>query len=280
MRSRVAINGATALVTGAGSGIGRATATRLAGRGARILAVDLDEVTAKTTAALCVDAGVESVAYTCDVRDRGAVADLASQVEREHGAVDILVNSAGVGMSGRFLDMSLDDWEWIRSVNLDGIVHCCHAFGPGMLERGRGHVANLSSGLAYMPSAMTPAYSTTKAAVLMFSRAIRADWATAGVGVSAICPGVINTPIINATRFVGALDGDRARRMASRGFARGHSPDIVARAIVGAIEHNRGIVPVGVESVVGWHLAKVVPASVVGALGRPLPGFVERILAR
>lgn len=280
MRSTVTIDGATAVVTGAGSGIGRATAMRLAARGAKILAVDIDEVTAKTTVALCADAGSEAAAYTCDVSDPDAVGELAAEVGRAHGAVDILVNSAGVGMSGRFLDMSLDDWSWIRSINLDGIVHCCHAFGPGMVERRRGHVVNLSSGLAYMPSAMTPAYSTTKAAVLMFSRAIRADWATAGVGVSAICPGVINTPIIDATRFVGALDGDRARKMAKRGFARGHAPELVARAIVQAIERNRAIVPVGIESSVGWHLAKVVPASVVGALGRPLPGFVERLLAR
>lgn len=280
MRARVEIAGATALITGAGSGIGRATATRLARAGANVLAVDLDEITAKVTAATCADLGVESAAYGCDVRDPQAVSELAAQVEREQPPVSILVNSAGVGMSGRFLDMSIDDWQWIRSVNLDGIVHCCHAFGRGMVERRNGHVVNLSSGLAFLPSAMTPAYSTTKVAVLTLSRALRADWATAGVGVTAVCPGVINTPIIQATRFVGVLEVDRARTLAARGFARGHSPELVARAILGAIERDRAIVPVGIESVAGWHLAKVAPAALVGALSRPLPRFAERLLGR
>ncbi len=280
MKSKVVIRGSVALITGAGSGIGRATALRLAEGGARILAVDIDETKAKATAALCEEIGVKAVAYHCDVTDGEGVVDLAALVEREHGPLDILVNSAGVGMSGRFLDMSIDDWEWIRSINLDGIVRCCHAFGASMVENRHGHVANLSSGLAFLPSAMTPAYSTTKAAVLMFSQAIRADWSTAGVGVSAICPGVINTPIIDATRFVGSIDGERGRKMAKKGFARGHSPDVVANAIERAIERNRGIVAVGIESVVGRQLAKVVPASVMGVVSRPLPGFVNRFLER
>src|SRR3546814_16095797 len=85
-------------------------------------------------------------------------------------------------MSGGFGDMSLDDWEWIRSINLDGVLNGCHAFGPAMIAAGRGQIVNMSSGLGYLPRASEVAYCTTKAAVLMFSRSLRADWAQHGVG--------------------------------------------------------------------------------------------------
>src|SRR5207248_3376217 len=144
--SRVDVRGCLALVTGAGSGIGRATALAFADAGARLLAVDIDREAAEKTAAECAERGVESVAYEADVADRVAVAGLADVVHNEHGPLDILVNNAGVGMSARFLAMSLEDWDWIVSINLMGAVHMCHAFGPQMVERGRGHVVNISSG--------------------------------------------------------------------------------------------------------------------------------------
>jgi NAD(P)-dependent dehydrogenase (short-subunit alcohol dehydrogenase family) len=280
MKSTVTLRGATALVTGAGSGIGRATSIALAREGTNVLAVDIDETNAKTTAAACADHGVDATAYQCDVADRAAVVALAERVGREHGALDVLVNNAGVGMSGRFLDMTMDDWDWIRSINLDGVLNGCHAFVPAMIARRKGHVVNVSSGLGYIPSAMTPAYSTTKAAVLMFSRSVRADWARERVGVSAICPGVINTPIIDATRFAGALDVPKARAMAKRGFSRGHSPDLVAKAIVRAIKRNEAVVPVGFESTLGWYLSRYLPQSISQVVGRPLPRGVDKFLGR
>lgn len=276
MRSKILVPGAVALVTGAGSGIGRATAVALAERGATILAIDIDETTAKVTADACLDFGVDAMAYSCDVADGPAVIELAEQVAREHGTLDILVNNAGVGMSGRFADMSLDDWEWIRSINLDGVVHGCHAFGPAMLDRGRGHIVNLSSGLAFLPNANTPAYSTTKAAVLTFSRSLRSDWAGSGVGVSAVCPGVINTPILEKARFLGEFGDERAVSVAKRGFRFGHSPEIVARAIVDAIDRNKAVAPVGFESRIGWQLAKAVPLAIFDLVGRPAPTSLLR----
>lgn len=276
-RRRVEIHGSTALVTGAGSGIGRATATRLARDGANVVCVDIDEVSAKTTAVACEDLGAFAAAYQCDVSSRDAMAALASEVSRHHGEVDIVVNNAGVGMSGRFGDMSLEDWEWIRSINLDGVVNGCHYFGRPMAERGRGHVVNVSSGLAFLPRSTEIAYCTTKAAVLMFSRSLRADWRTCGVGVSAICPGVINTPILTRGRFVGPMWTPETMRLAQRGFGLGHSPDLVAAAVVEAIEKNKPMVAPGVESRIGWHLQKLVPLAVADVIGRPPP---RRLLAR
>jgi NAD(P)-dependent dehydrogenase (short-subunit alcohol dehydrogenase family) len=100
-------------------------------------------------------------------------------------------------MSGRFTDVTAGDWEWIRSVNLDGVVNGCAVFAPGMLARGRGRIVNLSSGLAYLSPRTAPAYVATKAAVLALSRSLRGDFAQYGVGVTAICPGITDTPIVD-----------------------------------------------------------------------------------
>ncbi len=276
MGSKVQLRGGTSLVTGAGSGIGRATAYALAREGSTVLCVDLDEATAKTTAATCRDLGVEADSYACDVADAAAVSDLAEQVGREHGALTVLVNNAGVGMSGGFADMTLDDWAWIRSINLDGVVHGCHAFGPAMLAAGSGHIVNMSSGLAYVLQAQEVGYCTTKAAVLAFSRCLRSDWRPQGVSVSAVCPGVINTRILEGTRFLGDMNTPRAKKVAQKAFSRAHQPETVADAVLLAIRRDRAMVPAGFEASLGWHLAKVLPLSVQDLLGRPLPSWITR----
>jgi NAD(P)-dependent dehydrogenase (short-subunit alcohol dehydrogenase family) len=276
MRPKIVLRGSTALVTGAGSGIGRATAVALAREGAIVLCVDRDETTAKTTVEACRDHGVDAVAYSCDVADKAAMLDLADQVGREHGALGVLVNNAGVGMSGGFADMTIEDWEWIRSVNLDGVLHGCHVFGPAMLAEGKGHIVNMSSGLAYVLHSSEVAYCTTKAAVLAFSRCLRSDWKGQGVSVSAVCPGVINTPILENTRFVGEMGNPRTQGLIQRGFKRGHRPEVVADAVLTAIRRDRSVVPAGIEASVGWHLAKITPVAVADLLGRPAPAWLTR----
>jgi len=276
MRSKIQIRGGNAVVTGAGRGIGRATAVALAREGAQVLCVDLDEQSAKATAELCRDLGVAATAYPCDVADPAAMVDLAAQVGREHGVPTVLVNNAGVGMTGGFADMSIEDWQWIRSINLDGVVNGCHAFGPTMLAEGRGHIVSMSSGLGYILHSSEVAYCTTKAAVLAFSRCLRSDWRQRGVSVSAVCPGVINTPILEGTRFVGDMDTKGARARAQKAFRRGHEPEEVAAAVLRAIRSDKAVVPAGVEARIGWHLHKVLPVFVQDFLGRPAPAWFTR----
>ena len=252
------------VVTGAGSGIGRATAASFAAGGATVVCADIDVEAAEKTAALCAEAGGTGRAERCDVTDATALAAFAERT----GPVDVLVNNAGVGMTGRFADMTVDDWRWIRSVNLDGVVHACAAFGPGMIARRSGQVINVSSGLGYTMRATESAYVTTKAAVLALSRCLRADWAPHGVGVTVICPGVINTPIVGSTRYLGDRADAGTRNRIEQIFRGGHSPETVARAIVAAAEQNPAVVPVGWEARLGWHLNRITPLAVQDRLAR------------
>lgn len=269
-RGRVDLPGALALVTGAGSGIGRATARALAERGASVLAVDIDEVAAERTAAECREAGAAIAgARRVDVADRAAMEALADEVHATHGPLDVLVNNAGVGLTGRFTDTTLDDWAWIRSINLDGVVHGCALFGPAMLERQRGHVVNVASALGYVATATEPDYVTTKAGVLALSQCLRADWRRDRVGVSVVCPGVVDTPIITeGTRFRGDQASSKKRRRTERVFQRGHRPEEVATAIVDAVERDRAVVPVGWEARAGWVLHRLGPLPLQQLLAR------------
>lgn len=265
------LGGALALVTGAGRGIGRSTALALAKQGARVLAVDIDAGAAQRTAADCeqVTGAGEAHSFLCDVADAEAVQMLAAEVHERFGPLDVLVNNAGVGMTGRFADMTLDDWRWIRGINLDGVIHGCHAFGPAMLSDSSGgkgqrrHVVNISSALGYTPRATEPAYVTTKAAVLAFSQSLRADWRRQGVSVSAICPGLINTPILEGTRYLGAQADEDVQKRTRRLFrVLGHKPDAVADAVVRAIRRDRVVVAVGWEAKAGWIAHRLFPLSV------------------
>ena len=277
-RPPLTLVGATALVTGAGSGIGRATAHALATGGATVLCTDIDEAAAEKTAAECGErasagSGAAPRAYHLDVADREEVDAVAAAVEHQYGALTVLVNNAGVGMTGSFSDMTAEEWVFIRSVNLDGVVNCCSAFTPPMLAAGRGQVVNISSGLAFMATANESAYGATKAAVLQLSQCLRAAWSGRGVGVTAVCPGFINTPIASSARFTGGKEDPRRRARLVKGFSHAHPPEKVGDAIVKAIATNRALVPVGFESVLGWYSHRLTPIvfqQVIARLsGRP-----------
>jgi len=262
-----------ALVTGAGSGIGRATALALAAQGASVLCTDIDEAAAEKTAAACSEANsahsnTAHHAYRLDVADRSDIEQVARAVERQHGPLTVLVNNAGIGMTGSFSAMTSAEWASIRSVNLDGVVECSLAFTPPMLAAGRGHVVNVSSGLAFVATATESAYAATKAAVLQLSLCQRAEWAARGVGVTAICPGFINTDIARSTRFTGGCEDAVTRAKLVKGFARAHPPEKVGDAIVGAVTRNRAVVPVGFESILGWYVHRLAPVALTQALAR------------
>jgi NAD(P)-dependent dehydrogenase (short-subunit alcohol dehydrogenase family) len=261
--SGVQIAGARVVITGAGSGIGEATALRCARAGAaEVACVDIDADAAEATAAACEEAGagVGGTAWTCDVADAAAVQALSDDIETRRGPVDVVVNNAGVGVGGPFLEAGVEDWDWLIGINLNGVAYGCRAFGGPMVRRGRGHVVNVASAAAFVMSRDMAAYCASKAAVLALSRCLRADWSGTGVGVSAICPGVINTPIPGNSRMVGAM-ADRQERIV-KAFRRGHAPDLVARAIVRAVQRDQAVVPVGFEAEIAHRLMPFVPGRV------------------
>jgi NAD(P)-dependent dehydrogenase (short-subunit alcohol dehydrogenase family) len=261
------VRGKLALVTGAGAGIGRATAVELARRGARkIVLADRDPAAADETADAVRAACAEAAVYRVDVSDEAAMNDLAAQVRNEHGVVDILVNNAGIGMAGRFLETSPANWENIMGVNVGGVIFGSRAFGAQMVERGEGGtIINVASAAAYLPSKSMVAYGTTKAAVLALSESLRADFADEGITVTAVCPGFVNTNIAKNTIYAGmsAQQQERARGKADAAYRRRNfTPEATAKAIVKAIETGPAVVPIAAESRIGYAMRRISPGMV------------------
>ncbi|WP_367432747.1 SDR family oxidoreductase [Streptomyces celluloflavus] len=245
--------GQLVLVTGAASGIGRATAFAFAEAGARIIAVDRDAEGAARTADMARLIGApQAWGEVVDVADEAAMEKLADKVDAAYGTVDVLVNNAGIGLSGSFLQTSSEDWRKVLDVNLWGVIHGCRIFGRRMAERGQGgHIVNTASAAAFQPSRVLPAYSTSKAAVLMLSECLRAELAGQGIGVSAICPGLVNTNITATSRFTGVPADEEKRRQAkaARMYGmRNYPPEKVANAVLRAVVRNQAVVPVTPEA--------------------------------
>ncbi|WP_053724750.1 SDR family oxidoreductase [Streptomyces sp. WM6378] len=267
--------GQLVLVTGAASGIGRATAFAFAEAGARIVAVDRDAEGATRTAEMSRLIGSpEAWGEAVDVSDEQAMEKLAEKVATEYGVVDVLVNNAGIGLSGSFFDTTAEDWKKVLDVNLWGVIHGCRIFGKQMAERGQGgHIVNTASAAAYQPSRALPAYSTSKAAVLMLSECLRAELAGQGIGVSAICPGLVNTNITSTTHFAGtdAKEEKRLQKKTSRLYGlRNFPPEKVASAILRAVVKNQAVVPVTPEAR-GAHLMSRFAPRTLRAIARLEP---------
>jgi NAD(P)-dependent dehydrogenase (short-subunit alcohol dehydrogenase family)/pimeloyl-ACP methyl ester carboxylesterase len=263
------------LVTGAASGIGRATALAFSEAGARVVAVDLDAQGAVRTADAAKVAGAAAAwAETVDVSDEQAMEKLAQKVTTEYGTVDVLVNNAGIGLSGPFLATTSDDWRKVLDVNLWGVIHGCRIFGGLMAERGQGgHIVNVASAAAYLPTRTLPAYSTSKAAVLMLSECLRAELAGRDIGVTAICPGIVNTNITATARFAGVdeMEEKRRQKKTARLYGlRNYPPEKVAGAILRAVVRNQAVVPVTPESRGARLLSRLAP-GVLRAFARIEP---------
>ncbi|MEU4198451.1 SDR family oxidoreductase [Streptomyces sp. NPDC026294] len=264
--------GQLVLVTGAASGIGRATAFAFAEAGARVVAVDRDAEGAARTADLARLVGApQAWAETVDVSDEDAMEKLADKVAAEYGTVDVLVNNAGIGLSGSFLSTTTEDWKKVLDVNLWGVIHGCRLFGRQMAERGQGgHIVNTASAAAFQPSKILSAYGASKAAVLMLSESLRAELAGQGIGVTAICPGIVNTNITTTARFTGVSADEEKRRQAkvARAYGlRNYPPEKVADAILRAVVRNEAVVPVTPEAR-GAHLMSRFAPRALRALAR------------
>ncbi|MFF3228236.1 SDR family NAD(P)-dependent oxidoreductase [Nocardia suismassiliense] len=268
------------VVTGAGSGIGRATALRFAKRGATVIVADIDERGCKETAGLVRAAGGQAEYYPLDVADAADLAVFAAQVAQAHGVPDVVVNNAGILISGGFLEQTGDDWRRMIAINMMGPLLGSRLFVQQMVEAGkRGAIVNICSVGAFLPSPLAPSYVTAKAGAWLGTQALRAEFAGRGIRVSAVCPGLIDTHLsANGTRA--GTDEQHGAEWAAK-LARGQrifgrSPDRVAAAVERAVRWNLATVPVGLEAWAGWYLARLSPGLMRGIVGLARMPLAER----
>ncbi len=259
-------DGAHALVTGAASGIGLATALDLAGKGAQLWLVDRDGDRLATACAAVARVGKVPRADVLDVADAAAVAAFGDRVNRV-APLDLLVNNAGVAVVAPFATTTEQDWEWVLGVNLRGPLRLTRALLPPMLARGKGHLAFVASLAGLVGAPHMAAYSTTKFALVGFTETLRLELAGTGVGVTVVCPGYVRTGLHAATRY---RSTSFRRFLDAPPSFYGLSPAEVAQALVGAVETGDPLVTLGPESI-GWYLKRLSPR---------LSFTVTRLLAR
>lgn len=258
---------ADAVVTGAGSGIGRAFAEQIARRGGRVVCADIDEATAAQTAERIGD---NAVPHVCDVSDARAVAELADAAEQWFGKpADLVVNNAGIGAGGSVIgDLPLDLWHRTIDVNLWGVVHGCHEFAPRMRAAGRGGIINVASAASFAAAPRMAAYNVSKAGVLALSETLAAELAGTGVNVTVLCPTFVKTNIVNPDTI-----DDSAARLATAAMKwTGVSADSVARAALDALDRGQLHVVPQLDAKVIWQAKRLLPATYTRALG-----VVERV---
>ncbi|OBF31853.1 oxidoreductase [Mycolicibacterium peregrinum] len=249
------------VVTGAGSGIGRELALLCARRHARLALCDVDEAGLSDTAEAARALSAQVLTSWADVSETESMTLFADATSDYFGRVDLLVNNAGVGLVGGFLDTNVKDWQWLIDVNLMGVVHGCEAFLPTMIGSGRGgHIVNLSSAAGLLANPQLTAYSATKFAVLGLSEALRMELRPHGIGVTAVCPGIINTAITQNSPIRGGGDVDERRRQLESTYRkRGYTPERVARNILRAVDRNRAVAPVAAEAHLMYALSRTAP---------------------
>jgi NAD(P)-dependent dehydrogenase (short-subunit alcohol dehydrogenase family) len=260
------------LITGAGSGIGRASAIRFARGGDRVLVTDIHEQSATDTAAEITRLGGTATAYRQDTSDAEAWEVLLTDIEATHGLPDVLVNNAGIAIAGSFLEQTVADWDRLMAVNLDGVFYGSRAVAQALVKRGEGgHIVNIASAGAWVPNRVAAPYCASKAGVLMLSESMRLDLAPHHIGVSAICPGVIRTNLMsNGAKAGTALDQpDTFMTHAAQAQARFSyaGPEVVARAIDRAVRYNLGVVPVNPEAYFINGARRIAPGLTRAALG-------------
>lgn len=239
------------LVTGAARGIGRATALALAERGGRLVLCDRrrDEVDE-----LARQLGRETLSYGVDVSNRAEVGALCAWVRAELGGVDVLVNNAGVLSVGTCLETPPEDFERVFAVNFWGVLHMTQAFAPLMVERGRGAIVQIASASGRLGFAPLAAYSASKFAVVGLSQSLDAELRPHGIQVSAVCPGMVHTTILEGSEF-SAQDLVEYEKIVAQGMA----PERVAAKVIEAIEHGTPVLDVGWDAHLMSWAARLAP---------------------
>ena len=275
------VDGGTAVVTGAAGGIGRAVARELSGRGAHLVLLDRDAEGLDTLRDELRRArpDLAVTTYVVDLSDRDATVMTAHAIRDAHPRVTVLVNNAGVALGGRFVELSLDDIDWLLSVNLDAVLVMTHELLPCLLAVPGSHVVNMSSLFGLVAPGGQTAYATSKFAVRGFSDALRTELAEHQVGVTAVHPGGIRTSIAESARIGAGVDTSSEEYAAHRQAWRTLltiEPEVAARRIVDGAVRRRPRVLIGASTYVLDAIARLAP----GSYGRLVAAGNERIVRR
>ena len=255
------VEGLRAVVVGGASGMAKATAELLARRGAGLIICDIDEGRLGRAADELRALGRKVTARRVDVSSAEAMEAFAAEVSAAIGSLDILMNNAGVGVAGSLVETPIEDWNWAIGINILGVVNGCRLFVPAMVASGRpGHVINLASAAGYTPVPGLSTYGPTKFAVLGLSQALRMELTGTKIGVTAVCPGVINTDIVRASRVHGELATEASRQRTIDSYVkRDYGPERVARNILKAVGRNRAVAPVSPEAWLMYYGMRLFP---------------------
>ena len=241
-------DGKVAVITGAGSGIGRALACELAARGAQLAISDVDSERVAETARRCEEQGTKARSYRLDVADRAAVRQHAAEVSDDFGGVNLMVNNAGVALVGTVAEMRDEDLDWILGINFSGVLHGTRAFLPHLLESGDGHLVNISSVFGFIGVPTQSAYNAAKFGVRGFTESLAQEMRAEKrpVGVSCVHPGGIRTNIARDARGLRGEDQRDAAQLFDR-IAR-TTPEGAARTIVRGVQRNRRRILIGPDA--------------------------------
>ncbi len=252
----------TVIITGAASGIGRSTALAFAKRGAHIVAVDINETALEPLGREVAALGVRFMPFALDVADENAMKAFAADVKAKAAVPDVLINNAGIGYMGAFLDSDLAHWQRVLAVNVMGVVHGCYFFLPDMIAAGGSrHVLNVASAAGNFPVPSLAAYSTSKAGVKSFSEVLRMELRGTNVGVTTVCPGIIDTPIVSfsGSNAAPTVSAERAAKLQAYYKTKGCSPDVVADDMVRASLDGRDMLLTGPSAKPGYYLSRLSP---------------------
>lgn len=234
-------------VTGAASGIGLETARAFARQGANLIVSDVQAPALDAVRQEIASMGRQCAAFVLDVSDPDAVHAAARNIAQHLGVPSVVVNNAGIGFLGPFLHTPVDAWRAVLDVNLMGMVHVCKAFLPLMLaEQRNSHVVNVASAAGLHPAPNLSAYSASKHAVMGLHDALVMEFARSKVGMTVVCPGVINTPIVRNRRAVADIvPSAQLDKIGEHYQKHGAHPSVVAQRIVRAVQRGEDLVLVG-----------------------------------
>ncbi len=254
---------AAAVVTGAGSGIGRAFALELAHRGGKVICADINLAAAEETAKQITATGGQAWAVACDVGKWEEVASLEKTArEKLDGAPNLVINNAGIGVGGKYIgEFGLDDWRATLDVNLWGVINGCHAFTPGLRKHGRGGIINVCSAASFAAAPKMGAYNVTKAAALALTETLAAELAGTGIRVTALCPTFVKTAIIDAGSRNGRIETSSSRLGSSLMQRVGIPAERVARITLNALDRGQLYVLPQLDARIVWRAKRLAPAA-------------------